>query len=328
MIGLVKERLSEADAERGFILDGMPRNTEQARKVQEILGQIGKPLELAVHLDVDFDTVLKRLGGRRVCESCGATYNIHSSPPKFEDRCDECGGELIHRSDDKDETIANRMRVYDQVTDPVLGYYRERGLLTSIDGSDEPGTIFEEIDRVIVENCEIPPALVVEIEEEPSMSAIEKALIESLSADIEDSSKVGKLKNVAKGDEKEVIAKPKKKKTTKKKTTSKKKTSASGKKTKAKKKKAAVKKKQTAGKKSAKKAKAKEKVMRKKKSAAKKKSAVKKKKSTAKKRSGVKKKKKAGVKKKAGKKKATKKKAKKKTTKKKAAKKKGRKKKK
>ena len=100
VLGMIRERLAEPDAQRGFILDGFPRNLSQAETLDGMLRDLGQPLDLALLIDVDFDVLMQRLTGRRTCESCGAVYNIYSSPPKFDDRCDLCGGNLRRRADD------------------------------------------------------------------------------------------------------------------------------------------------------------------------------------------------------------------------------------
>lgn len=151
VLGMIEERLSEDDVNRGFILDGFPRNLEQAKVLDELLRGVGQPIDLVIHFEVDFDTIIQRLAGRRVCESCGATYNIYSSPPRFEDRCDECGGDLKHRGDDKEETIANRLRVYELQTAPVIEYYRIRNLLRSMNGVGDADDIFYEMDQIVNE---------------------------------------------------------------------------------------------------------------------------------------------------------------------------------
>ncbi|HDJ86477.1 MAG TPA: nucleoside monophosphate kinase, partial [Chromatiales bacterium] len=104
VLGMIRERLAEPDAQRGFILDGFPRNLSQAETLDGMLHDLGQPLDLALLIDVDFDVLMQRLTGRRTCESCGAVYNVYSSPPKFDDRCDLCGGNLRRRADDNEET--------------------------------------------------------------------------------------------------------------------------------------------------------------------------------------------------------------------------------
>lgn len=151
VLAMIEERLSEDDVNRGFILDGFPRNIEQAKVLDELLRGVGQPIDLVIHFEVDFDTIIQRLAGRRVCESCGATYNVYSSPPRFEDRCDECGGDLKHRGDDKEETIANRLRVYELQTAPVIEYYRNRNLLRSMNGVGDADDIFYEMDQIVNE---------------------------------------------------------------------------------------------------------------------------------------------------------------------------------
>ncbi|MFA7095033.1 MAG: adenylate kinase [Gammaproteobacteria bacterium] len=149
LLGVIQERLSQPDTKAGFILDGFPRNIAQAEALDAMAESIGQSLEAAVVIDVDFETLLERFTGRRTCVSCGRTYNIYTSPSRLDDRCDECGGNLRHRADDKEETISNRLRVYEAQTVPVLEYYRKRGILHTVQGGGEIDEIFEEIKAVL-----------------------------------------------------------------------------------------------------------------------------------------------------------------------------------
>jgi adenylate kinase len=135
VIGLIKERLSEADAKNGYILDGFPRNIAQAESLDATLEELGQPLQGVVLLDVEFDQLLKRLTGRRTCKDCGAIYNVYLSPSKEENVCDACNGELFQRADDVEETIANRLNVYQESTAPLIGYYESQGKLHALDGT-------------------------------------------------------------------------------------------------------------------------------------------------------------------------------------------------
>ncbi len=135
VIGLIKERLSEADAKNGYILDGFPRNIAQAESLDATLEELGQPLQGVVLLDVEFDQLLKRLTGRRTCKDCGAIYNVYLSPSKVENVCDACNGELFQRADDVEETIANRLNVYQESTAPLIGYYESQGKLHALDGT-------------------------------------------------------------------------------------------------------------------------------------------------------------------------------------------------
>ena len=146
VLAMIEERLNDKDTQEGFILDGFPRNLPQAAALDTILNQMGRPLESAILINVDFDLLIQRISGRRTCRSCGQMYNIYTSPPKMDDHCDLCGGTLHHRADDNEDTIGNRLRVFEMQTEPMLRHYQIQGKLTSIDGSGE-------IDRVFVRLC-------------------------------------------------------------------------------------------------------------------------------------------------------------------------------
>jgi adenylate kinase len=149
VLAMIRERLSQPDARNGFILDGFPRNLAQAQTLDAMLERLSQPLDLALLIDVDLDILMQRMTGRRTCESCGQTYNIYSSPSKLEDRCDKCGGNLRHRADDNEETIGNRLRVYEAQTSPLIEYYRAQGRLRSVQGVGEITHIFAAIRQVI-----------------------------------------------------------------------------------------------------------------------------------------------------------------------------------
>jgi adenylate kinase len=148
VLGLIRERLKKADARKGFILDGFPRNIAQSEVLDEMLDEIGRPIQVAIHIDVDFDLLMQRLAGRRTCRSCGKLYNIYTSPPRMDDRCDECGGVLKHRADDNEETIGNRLRVYETHTAPLIDAYREQDKLQVVQGAGEIKDIFKAIDKI------------------------------------------------------------------------------------------------------------------------------------------------------------------------------------
>lgn len=151
VLAMIRERMSQPDARNGFILDGFPRNLAQAQTLDAMLERMGQPLDLALLIDVDLDILMQRMTGRRTCESCGQTYNIYSSPSKLEDRCDKCGGNLRHRADDNEETIGNRLRVYEAQTSPLIEYYRAHGRLRSVQGVGEIAHIFAAIRQVVQE---------------------------------------------------------------------------------------------------------------------------------------------------------------------------------
>lgn len=145
VLGIISERLDQPDAQDGFILDGFPRNTQQARDLEELLDQLGTPLDAAVLLDVDFDILMKRLTGRRTCSKTGKLLNIYFSSQEELDECTKAGGELVQREDDNEETISNRLAVYRESTEPLIKYYEKRHKLTRIDAE---GTIDEVYERL------------------------------------------------------------------------------------------------------------------------------------------------------------------------------------
>ena len=146
VLGIISERLMQPDAVDGFILDGFPRTTQQALDLSELLDQLGTPLDTAVLLDLDFDILMKRLTGRRTCSLTGKLMNVYFSSQEELDECTNAGGELIQREDDNEETIANRLNVYRENTEPLINYYAKRNKLTTINAV---GTIDEVYDRLL-----------------------------------------------------------------------------------------------------------------------------------------------------------------------------------
>ena len=145
MLGIISERLAQPDAQDGFILDGFPRNTQQALDLDELLDQMGTPLDAAVLMDVDFDILLKRLTGRRTCSLTGKLLNVYFSPQEELDACTKAGGELIQREDDNEETISNRLDVYREQTEPVIDYYRERDALKTVPAEGSIDDVYERL---------------------------------------------------------------------------------------------------------------------------------------------------------------------------------------
>jgi len=149
VLGMIQARLAKPDAKSGFILDGFPRNIPQAQSLDAMLARLGQPLQLALLVDVDTDVLLKRLTGRRTCGSCGAIYNIYFSSPKTANKCDKCGSALTHRSDDNEQTVANRLKVYQQQTAPLVNYYKAQGKLRTVRGVGAVSAIFKNVTDII-----------------------------------------------------------------------------------------------------------------------------------------------------------------------------------
>jgi len=149
VLSIIKERVTRPDARKGFILDGFPRNLQQAEAMDQLLTALGRPLNLALLVAVDVDALIQRLVGRRTCLSCGQMYNVYYAPPHIEGRCDECGGRLRHRGDDNEETIGNRLRVFETHTLPVIEYYKEQGMLRTVQGVGEVSDIFKAVTKVM-----------------------------------------------------------------------------------------------------------------------------------------------------------------------------------
>lgn len=147
--GIVKDRLSLADCEAGFLLDGFPRTLAQAEALDEILAGLGKKIDHVVNLKVDRDRLLARLTGRRICRSCGATYHVLFNAPKVEGVCDKCGGELYQRSDDTEEKVGTRLDEYTSKTAPLLAYYEGKGLLREVDGEKDIDAVTADISSLL-----------------------------------------------------------------------------------------------------------------------------------------------------------------------------------
>ncbi|NLW55344.1 MAG: adenylate kinase [Firmicutes bacterium] len=145
VIGIVAERLMQSDATGGFLLDGFPRPVPQARALDQFLQENGKALTAVVNIEVDPQILIARLSGRRVCGTCGAVYHVETKQAKEPGICDLCQGELIHRADDHEETVKNRLAVYSEQTEPLIQYYRESGLLLQVNGEKSIDEVYREI---------------------------------------------------------------------------------------------------------------------------------------------------------------------------------------
>ena len=148
-IGIVRERLSQADCEKGFLLDGFPRTVPQAEALDGILEELGRPVEHTINIDVQKDELVARLSGRRICKVCGASYHLIFNPPAEEGKCDKDGGELYTRADDNPETVENRLAVNMNQAQPLLDFYQAKGVLTNIDGQQDIDKVFADLDALL-----------------------------------------------------------------------------------------------------------------------------------------------------------------------------------
>jgi adenylate kinase len=145
VLGIIRERISQPDAENGFILDGFPRTTQQALDLEDLLDELGTPLDTAILLDIDFEILMKRLTGRRTCSRTGKLLNVNFSSQEELDACTEAGGELIQRVDDNEETISNRLDVYHERTEPLIDFYESRNKLITIDAGGPVEEVYERL---------------------------------------------------------------------------------------------------------------------------------------------------------------------------------------
>ncbi len=145
-IAMVRDRLAQDDAKVGFLLDGFPRTIAQANELDAILGELGTSLSVVLDLEVDNDEVVRRLSGRRLCKKCGHVWHVEFDPPKVENVCDRCGGELYHRDDDYPDTVRHRLEVYTQQTRPLIEFYDSRRQLV---GMDAHGPVEDVTERAI-----------------------------------------------------------------------------------------------------------------------------------------------------------------------------------
>ncbi len=145
VVGIVRDRLQFEDCQKGFILDGFPRTLAQADSLKQVLAELDKPLDAVVSLQVDIDALVARLTGRRTCVDCGKGFHLQYDPPTQDGLCSVCGGRLILRDDDREETIRNRMKIYQEQTAPLEDYYRAEGLLIDVDGMADISTVQQAI---------------------------------------------------------------------------------------------------------------------------------------------------------------------------------------
>ena len=148
-IGMLLDRIHEADCEKGYVLDGFPRTIPQAESLTAALKERGEKMDYAIDVDVPDENIINRMSGRRACLACGTTYHIAYNPPKKEGVCDQCGEPLVLRKDDKPETVKNRLEVYHQQTQPLIDYYKKEGILAQVDGTQNMDQVFEDIVKIL-----------------------------------------------------------------------------------------------------------------------------------------------------------------------------------
>ncbi|QSX07470.1 adenylate kinase [Alkalibacter rhizosphaerae] len=149
VVDLVQDRLAQEDCKAGFMLDGFPRTVVQAEALDRVLADMDMDLSAVLNIEVDQDLLLKRITGRRICRSCGATYHVEFNPPAKEGVCDLCGGELYQRDDDVEETVAKRLEVYNEQTQPLIDFYNKTGVLIDINGQQDIDKVFEDIKKAL-----------------------------------------------------------------------------------------------------------------------------------------------------------------------------------
>ncbi len=148
-VKILLDRVAREDCADGYVLDGFPRTIPQAEVLDAALEKLNEKIDYAVNVDVPDENIVKRMSGRRACLKCGATFHVEHIPPKQEGICDSCGGELVLRDDDRQETVQNRLKVYHDQTQPLIDYYGKKGVLKSVDGTVEMQKVFQAISDII-----------------------------------------------------------------------------------------------------------------------------------------------------------------------------------
>ena len=149
VVDLVVARLDEADCENGYVLDGFPRTIPQAKALDTALQIMGQKIDYAINVEVPDENIVNRMGGRRACLKCGATYHVVYAPTKVENVCDTCQGDLVLRDDDKPETVQKRLQVYHEQTQPLIEYYTEKNVLGEVDGTKDIDDVFASIVKIL-----------------------------------------------------------------------------------------------------------------------------------------------------------------------------------
>ena len=150
-VKILLDRVKEDDCRDGYVLDGFPRTIPQAEVLENALKELNDSVDFAINVDVPDENIVRRMGGRRACLSCGATYHIEHIPPKKEGICDKCGAELVLRDDDKPETVLNRLKVYHEQTQPLIDFYEKKGILKNVDGTVDMKDVFKAITYILGE---------------------------------------------------------------------------------------------------------------------------------------------------------------------------------
>lgn len=148
-VKILLDRVAKDDCKNGYVLDGFPRTIPQAEVLDKALEELNDRIDFAINVDVPDENIIKRMAGRRACPSCGATYHIENIPPKKEGICDKCGEALVLRDDDKEETVKSRLRVYHEQTQPLIEFYTGKGILKTVDGTQEMQKVFEDITEIL-----------------------------------------------------------------------------------------------------------------------------------------------------------------------------------
>ena len=151
VVDLVVDRVNQEDCKNGYVLDGFPRTIPQAEALDKALTELGQKVDYAIDVDVPDENIVRRMGGRRACVGCGATYHLEYAPTKVEGVCDVCGKELILRDDDKPETVKKRLGVYHEQTQPLIDYYTNAGILKTVDGTIDINDVFQAIVDILGE---------------------------------------------------------------------------------------------------------------------------------------------------------------------------------
>ena len=150
-VKILLDRVAKDDCKNGYVLDGFPRTIPQAEVLEEALTKLGDRIDYAINVEVPDENIVKRMGGRRACLNCGATYHIVFNPTKVEGKCDACGAETVLRDDDKPETVQKRLSVYHEQTQPLIDYYKAQGILKSVDGTKPMDEVFADIVAILGE---------------------------------------------------------------------------------------------------------------------------------------------------------------------------------